>query len=548
VHSVTVEFRVLRSLAAIVLLIGASDVHPQGGAAVPVPVMPAPDRVLILPPAAEDDEATVGAPVARDPQLPRDTPDDQTARDPAAPIVSLQEALARAYWTNPRLLAERSSLRGTDYRVAQARSGYGPQLRYSASRGYQRDKIDQVIGLTTERSGWTNTAGAVLNQPLFTFGRLRAAEDAAVAQVAFGRGSLAAFEQQTMGEAIGAYVAVLRDRAAVGLGESQVDILTRQFNDIAVRLQKRDATAADADQVTARLELARAQLERLRSSQAASTAVFLEVVGAPAGDLQAPNPLAVPVLSIEDAYVYAEARNPVIAAAFARERASRAQAAGARAELLPRVDLRGDAGFNTTTPYSNDLRSNELRGAVTISGVIDSGGIQARADEAKANNDADWRLIDDAVRENRREIADAWNSWKSQTAAVQSLELAVAAAESAYSGGREQERAGLRTTTEVLDLANDVFVARANLNSSRADVILAQIRLLAALGALEYSDLLPDQPRYHPEAHFRAVKANGDFPAITPAVRALDSVFRGRAGDRPLRDPAAPIAAGETVR
>ena len=103
-------------------------------------------------------------------------------------------------------------------------------------------------------------------------------------------------------------------------------------------------------------------------------------------------------------------------------------------------------------------------------------------------------------------------------------------------------------STEVLELANDVYVARSSLNSTRAEVLLAQARLLSAMGALGYDDLLPGNERYDPESHFDKVKSNGDFPAITPVVRAIDSLATKPATDRPVRDPASAVAVGTPTR
>lgn len=534
------------AVALALMLAGASSAIGQRRSDLPEPSVAPPEPIVVLgAPVPAEAAKPMGAPYQFDPPLPTGTPTEQITRDLAQPVSTLSEALTRAYWTNPQLLAQRAQVRAADYLVPQARSAYGPELQYSVSRAYAYDRTDISAERTVTRSGWTNTATAVLNQPLFTFGRLRANEDLAYSRVDFEGRALDSREQETMLRAIGAYVAVLRERAAVGIGASQVDLLTRQFNDTAIRLGARDSTSADLQQIQSRLEFARAELAGLEGERASSSATFLQIIGAPPGDLAAPNPLTIPVQSIEDAYVYAEARNPVVRAAYARERASRAQLNAAKADRYPRIDLRGSVGRAPLSPYNDSLRQNELRGAITLSGAIDSGGRQARVDELRALNDSDWRLIDQALRENRQEIADAWNSWKTGSAAVASLVVAVDAAEKAYLGGREQERAGFRTTTEVLDLARDLLNARSNLNNARGSVIIAQARLLAAMGALGYSTLLPEEPNHDPREHFERVKGDADFPLIAPAVRALDSLMARPPRDRPVRDPAEAIGAGE---
>src|SRR5215212_2258040 len=53
-----------------------------------------------------------------------------------AEIFTLQEALAIAYETNPRLEAERANLRATDEEVAKAVSGFRPNLGVSGTYGW----------------------------------------------------------------------------------------------------------------------------------------------------------------------------------------------------------------------------------------------------------------------------------------------------------------------------------------------------------------------------------------------------------------------------
>ena len=536
-------------LAALAL---AAPLCAQGQATpgVDVPVPAAPTPAVSVPgaakPAAGAPDAPAGPP-AYHPSLPAGTPEDQVERDPAQPVTTLVEALQRTYWTNPQLLSARATTRSIDYRVPQARSQYGPQLQYSASYTYTHDIFEQTVAAAIQRHGWTSTASAILTQPLFTFGRLRAGEDTARAQVAFQRASLAASEQQALLQAVGAYESVLRDRAGVGIAQSQVDLLAREFGDTRIRLEQRDATASDFQQVESRLELARGQLEVARGTAASSEATFLSTVGAPAGELAAPNPLVVPVQTLEDAYVFAEAHNPVIASAYARERASRAQLQAAKSDMLPRIDLRGQGTVGTLTPYSDSLRETELLGAVTVSGNIDAGLRQARIGEAAAANDSDWRLIDNALRQNREELADAWSAWKTQGAAVERLRIAVQAAELAFLGAQEQRRAGLRTTSEILELARDLLTARSSLNSAMSNVFIAQARVLAALGALSHDRLLSGTPQYDPLEHFNRVADDADVPGLTQLVRAADSAFASQKGDRPLRDPAAPLGLGEVA-
>lgn len=508
-----------------------------------------PETAITLPSAPQAPRAGLDEPTAGPrltPRLPRDTPEDAESAyaPPPAPVTTFVAALDRAYWTDPQLLAERARLRSTDHRLPQARAAFGPSISFEASYGYQRDNLETAAAGWAASSGWTTTASAVLNQPIYTFGRNAAGERQALAEIAFQRSVLRSTEAQTLFAALSSYVAVLRDRNGIGIFRDDLILLEREYADNAGRFQKREVTSSDVQQVETRLEQSRAQLLIAQRTVANSEAAFLAAIGPPAGALAPPNPLAMPVRTLEEAYAYADAHSPILGAAYARERISRAGRDAARAALLPRVDLRGSARYGTITPYADDPRQTTVRGEVVLSGpLFESGARRARLSEAEAANDADWRLIDAALRDNRREVAESWNEWLAQTASIERLRLASEAARKALDGALLQEKAGLRSTLDVLSLARELLSARSAYNAATAGAYLAQARLLAAMGALERTSLFPDAPRYDPDDHFDRTKNAGSIPLVTPLLSRIDGLTVGGGRNRPLRDPAAPLAA-----
>lgn len=464
--------------------------------------------------------------------------------DPSRPVTNLRDALELAYWSNPALLAERARLRSADFRLPQARAAFGPKLGYEGIYGYQRDSYEIAPGITSRPQGWASTATAVLSQPIYTGGRNAAAERSVLAEIDFRREALRQVEQQVLFEAIRAYAAVIRDRGEVGIATENLALLERELRDSTERFRFREVTSTDLQQVATRVEFGRAQLAVAKRAAASSEAEFVRTVGAPAGELIPPNPLQVPARSLEDAYAFADKNNPVLIAAYARERISRGQRDAARADLLPRVDLRARAEYGTVTPYTDDVRQTTLRGEVVVSGpIFESGARRARIGEASAANDIDWRLIDQAQRDNRSELALAWNEWLAANASAANFAQAVDFARAAYDGAVLQERAGFRTTLDVLDLARDLLTAQTSRNAALANAYVAQARILSAMGTLDQAYLLPEAARYDPDAHFKRVKNDGDIPGITPLLRALDGVTLGGKGDRPLRDRAAGVRA-----
>jgi outer membrane protein len=175
-----------------------------------------------------------------------------------------------------------------------------------------------------------------------------------------------------------------------------------------------------------------------------------------------------------------------------------------------------------------------------------------------AANDADWRLLDASLRETRAGLAAVWTDWQAQQAAIGSYRDAEASARKAYEGAILQQRAGLITTLDVLDLARELLVARSNSNTAIANAYIAKARVLAAAGALQQSWLMPDSARYDADPSRRKAGHKGEIPVVAQTLRVLDTAagfVRGLDGiaavgstaTRPVRDPAGARTAAPIV-
>lgn len=498
-------------------------------AAAPAAAQVPADAKFIGPPASEEDARTAER-----------QPVDMPAIDFSRPVANLQDAIRRAYWHNPRVLADRARKRSVDFRLPQARALYGPRLDYQFEYGYRRDRTELLPDRFRTADGWSGTVSAIIDQPLFTSGRLAANERRAKAEVGFQREALRFTEQQTILDAIDVYVAVLRDRNAVRIAEDNLALLARELSDTGARQAVREATIVDRRQVQTRHDLGAAELTIARGNLATSEGRFLAVTGSPpAAELAPPNPLLVPVASLAAAIDAALEGNPLISAAHFRELISRAVRDAAVAERLPRVDLRGRADLAPVSPYDDQLRQTTYLGQVVVSGpLFTSGLLTARQAEAEAANDADWRLADASRRDVMSEVTSAWSAREASGDALDDYATAVDAASAAYEGAVEQQKAGFRTTLDVLILARDLLTVRTGLNTTETEHYLAQARILFALGLLDVPYLMPDDPAYDPDAHLEKVDSHGSVIPITPILRAVEGAFLLPETPRPTRDPA----------
>jgi outer membrane protein len=95
---------------------------------------------------------------------------------------SLEEALIKAYQSNPTLESGRASLRATDEQVSQALSNWRPNVSLSGEAGF-RDLDTDLNGTETDNSLTPYTVGAEVVQPLYRGGRTVAETDRAEARI-----------------------------------------------------------------------------------------------------------------------------------------------------------------------------------------------------------------------------------------------------------------------------------------------------------------------------------------------------------------------------
>src|SRR6266566_4688508 len=113
-----------------------------------------------------------------------------------AHALSLREALATAYATNPQIEAARANLRATDEEVAKANAGWRPTLSLNGAEGFQNIITDQPFNSEADRN--LTNATASLNEPLFRGGRTVADIRRAKALVRAGQAQLANAEQTVL--------------------------------------------------------------------------------------------------------------------------------------------------------------------------------------------------------------------------------------------------------------------------------------------------------------------------------------------------------------
>ena len=403
---------------------------------------------------------------------------------------TLEEALSLAYAANPEIAVERAQLDATREGVAQARAGGLPQI--TAGAGYE--KVDDTQSISSDVFGAgadsrnfkldAATAQVQGEQQIFAGLRNVNAIRQAKARTKAGGARLSLVEQDVLSRAAIAYFDVVRDMVVYRATENNVQVLMKQFDEVAFRFDIGEVTKTDVAQSEARLAQARARMTTAQAQLAISRAAFAELIGQMPGSLEEEPALPETPATLEEAKAIARELSPFIAQAQMREEASRRGIAIAKGAFSPTISLRAEYQY-AEEPSSFIAQDERFAYGVRVTAPIFVGGLNlSRVREARAVNRADRRRITLAERQVESRVTSGWQRLAAARANIVSSQTQVRANALALDGVRREAEVGERTTLDVLDAEQEYLDAQVALANAERDAQTATFQLLAAIGLL----------------------------------------------------------------
>jgi outer membrane protein len=416
---------------------------------------------------------------------------------------TLDEVLAQAYASNPRLQAARARLRSTDEGVATAMSGWRPTVTFSGNAGEGWRDAQGQAAFGNQRSH-VEPRGASVNvaQNLYRGGRTTAAIRQADFLVQSDRSNLLDTEQQVLLQAVTAYTDVVRDQATLELNQNNEKVLDEQLEATRTRARVGELTGTDVAQAESRLALARASRVAAEVSLSSSRAAYEQIIGVAPGTLVAPPPVEGLPANLDEARAVAGERSfPVMAAYFA-ERAARENVDVVFGEALPLVTLNGTAADNREVSTTSDrTKSATLSLQVTVP-LYEGGSVAARTRAAKETAAQRRKEYDQQVRSAVQMATQAWKTLDGALAQVRAYESQIRAAQLALDGVRQEARLGTRTTLDVLDAEQELLNSRVNLVRAQHDVVVQTYTVRSAVGTGTAMQLKLPVTLYDYEQHY----------------------------------------------
>lgn len=423
---------------------------------------------------------------------------------------SLESALAQAYKSNPTLNAQRAQVRSVDENVPQALAGYRPRVtgQLNAGRTWAESKVPGTVAGTRFESEF-NTRGASLTaqQTLFDGFRTRNTVNQAEAAVLQAREALRSTEQQTLFNAVTAYMNVLRDFAILDLRRNNVELLEEQLRATRERFQVGEVTRTDVAQSESRLAGSRSDLAVAEGNLKTSRAVFRQVIGSEPGRLVPGRPVdkLVP-RSLDAALNIGHGEHPAILAALYNVDVAQYNVKVQESALYPTVSVQGSASSTYEPSVSfKQQNSASVVGVVTVP-IYQGGGEYSRVRQAKETL-GQRRIEADTTRDQvRASIVSAWGALESAKAQIIAAQAQVEAAQTAFNGVSEEAKVGQRTTLDVLNAQQELLNARVALVTAQRDRVVASYNVVQAIGRLSLNTLAVRTESYDPSVHYDQVR------------------------------------------
>jgi outer membrane protein len=411
------------------------------------------------------------------------------ARSQGVTQLTVDQAVQEALRVNDQLRAARARAEAADDTSKSVRGQLLPAL--SATEQWQHYDSPFVINLSgqpgagvTARNINANTLAVSANQPVLGLVRLgfgvASANHSADASRAEAEATAASLTEQVKTT----YLRLFEARAQQGIAQTSVEQLEKQVQDADARF--RAGTITRADLLRFQTAAANAQQQEIQGRTDALIArqgLLTYLARNPQDtsiDFSEPVDLeqlgAQPIPQSVDALINRSlAQRPEVLRAQSQAEAARATGKAQLATLIPEVNVQ--AAY-TWTRGQVFFPENSFYIGIFVNWPFWTWGTQyyaARCAERQA--DAAEALGQDARRQAAYDVSSRHAQLQAQFVAVEVAETAIRSAEEAYRVTDAQVRAGIGTTTDLLDAQSALTTAKLNLARARYERAVARVAL-----------------------------------------------------------------------
>ncbi|MCD6706097.1 MAG: efflux transporter outer membrane subunit [Thiobacillus sp.] len=397
----------------------------------------------------------------------------------------LSRLIAEALQASPDLRSAQAKLREARARRTVAVAGQYPGV--TASGSASRSRSGEEAGSGATRNFFS--AGFDASWELDVFGGVRRSVEAAAADLESAVASLHDTQVSLASEVALTYVEVRVQQTRLDIARANLASQSETLQLTDWRAQAGLVSGQDVEQARSNREQTRAQIPSLETSLAEAEHGLDILLGRAPGTLHARlaatgNLPAVPGRIAVGIPADTLRQRPDVRAAERRLAAETARVGVAEAARYPSFDLSGSIGLEALTlgglGDSGAATSSLLAG---ITGpVFNAGRLRAQVEIQDAVREQAQVTYEQTVLTALQEVENALVALARNRERVEALAIAAESAGNAAQLARQRYSAGLIDFQSVLDTERNVLSVEDGLASSRADGVLALIRLYKALG------------------------------------------------------------------
>jgi len=422
---------------------------------------------------------------------------------------ALQNELQHALQNNPQMQASRHSTSAADSRARAAEASRLPTVNLGYDNGIERinslplatqktfagtpgTQIMSGMGANWMWSQERRSGYSINSQlPVYNGGKINATVEAARIDSRVALLNEQAQEQDTLLEAITAYLGVARAKTLIELAKQNEETTTKQLDLETKRVQAGGGVKVDAMQAQTRLQIVRERVVYYNQMLREAVARYEQTFG------RAPNvdsiqdldiPEAAMPGSVSAALAMAKDANPRLKAALNGIERSEHQLTIAQSATKPALDIIGT--INRTENTNQTARREDGALFVRASWALNLGGEQFKREQAAASDNMEARAKADSAESKMNEsVRVAWNQVINGKERLQLLTNAANISRAVMMDRKTLRDAGKETALATLDAEVEYYGVLSNKVNNLYDTRIGAYRLLAAMGKLAPSDI-----------------------------------------------------------
>ncbi|MFB9244344.1 TolC family outer membrane protein [Massilia antarctica] len=411
----------------------------------------------------------------------------------SASAINLQQAYEQALQNDPTYRSAFYENQSGKENAILGRAGLLPNVQANYNASKNRADIETPVALTHPQY-ISRVSTIQLRQTLFNvdaYARYKQGNAQALLsdQVFSVRG------QEVLIRVMSAYFDALFADEQVALNTAQRDAYLEQSAVNQRLLKHGEGTRTDVLEVQARLELSEANLIEAMDGQRTTRNTLAGIIGGDPGTLVGLNdtfrmlPLA--PSRLEEWKAIALKENPELQAQTTALEVAKQEILKARAGHAPRLDFVASYSKNsseTINTYNQDSTVRSL--GIQLNVPLYSGGsVNATSRQAVAGLERSRADLQAKTDKTLIEVSKQFSAVQSSIAKVNALNRAVESSNLLIKATEQSIKGGVRINLDLLNAQQQLFTAKRDLAQARYNYMMASLRLRAAAGTLDASDV-----------------------------------------------------------